>query len=317
MSTENTPGEDSQPQGENSQSDQAFNLEDVVSELLPQFEASFEEAPAQQAEPAATGEAQPENPPAQEAAPDKPEEILSPLLAEKARREREARAEIEALKGSKEQAVKDAREALVKELLQDPQGFIAKYGIDNPGDLAMHFYAADLGDDAPDDLKQQIGMNDLDRYKSDVQKEFEALRNEMAQREQMARNQATLDQYSGFLSEVPAELPYLRVEAQHDQQEALKTMAQVADFMYERDGKYPPASAVAQAIEDQIATQAARYKAIGQPQNVEVQPQTVRPVETQAKTLSTDNSGKSAKKAPVGEDELFENALDMFENMFP
>ena len=68
---------------------------------------------------------------------------LSPLLAERSRREREARAEIETLKGSTETAVAEAKQALVDELVRNPRAFIAKHNIKDTGDLALHFYAAD------------------------------------------------------------------------------------------------------------------------------------------------------------------------------
>tara|TARA_R110002020_G_scaffold207256_3_gene412672 strand:+ start:12137 stop:13054 length:918 start_codon:yes stop_codon:yes gene_type:complete len=303
MNEENTSGEDSQPQTE------AFNVDNIISELTS-------DAPTSEATTEAPAQAEPEVEVAPEATPDEQKELLSPLLAEKSRREREARAEIDALKGSQEQAVADARADLVKELISDPQGFIAKHDIENAGDLAMHFYAADLGDDAPDDLKAQIGMSDLERYKQDQAKQFEDLRAEIAQREEHARNKAVIDQYDGFLSEVPADLPYLAVEAQHDQRETLKAMAQVADVMHQQNGVYPSAGEVAKLIDREIAQQAARYKAIGQTQPDVKQTQVTEPVETPV-TLSTDNSGRSAKKSPAGYDEHFEAALDMFNEMFP
>jgi len=302
MSEENTSGDNSQPQTE------AFNVDNIISELTS-------EPTEIEATPEVTTEATSEVEVTTEATPK--EELLSPLLAEKSRREREARAEIESLKGSQEQAVADARAELVKELTSDPQGFIAKHGIENVGDLAMHFYAADLGEDAPDDLKAQIGMSDLERYKQEQTKELASIRAEIAQREENARNAAVIDQYDGFLSDVPADLPYLAVEAQHDQREALKAMAQVADVMQRENGVYPSAGEVAKLINREIEQQAARYKAIGQAQPDVKQTQVTEPVENQPVTLSTDNSGRSAKKQPAGYDENFESALELFEEMFP
>ena len=306
MSEENTSGDNSQPQTESS-----FNIDNIISELTSEVSTQPAETEAEQT---VETQAQPADNPATEATTAEQKELLSPLLAEKSRREREARAEIEALKGSREQAIADARAELVKELTSNPQEFIAKYGIENVGDLAMHFYAADLGEDAPDDLKAQIGISDFDRFKQEQAKELAAIRAEIAQREELARNQAVIDQYDGFLSDVPADLPYLAVEVQHDQREALKAMAQVADVMQRQNGVYPTAGEVAKLIDREIAQQAARYKAIGQPATDVKQTQVTEPVENSI-TLSTDNTGRSAKKQPVGEDALFDDALEFFERM--
>lgn len=321
METENISGDDTQPQGEDSQATEAFDVNSVINDLLPEFEALNNEQPAPQEEVAEepAQEAQPEDSPAQETEVAQQETILSAKLAEKARREREERAAREDFEKTKAQAVEAAKEALLDELLNDPQGFLSKYekARERAGDLALNFYAADLGEDAPDELRQQVGMSERDRDLAAMREEIQTLRLEMQQREIHARNQATIDQYSGFLSDVPADLPYLAVEAQHDQHEALKTMAQVADHMFEQSGSYPSASEVAKAIDRELSRQAARYASIGKPQNVET-PQTVKSVKEEPKvtTLSTDISGKSPSRLPSGEDELLADALGYFEEHF-
>lgn len=311
MNTENTSGDDSQSQDDTS--NEAFSVDNIINELTAEFEpqSSTEESPESE-----EAKAQPEPSTEVAATPtEETKEALSPLLAEKSRREREARAEIEALKGSTEQAVADAQAAVLAELKTNPQAFIAKYGIENAGDLAMHFYAADLGEDAPDDLKAQIGMSDLDRYKQEQSQELQNLRAEISQREELARNKAVLDQYDGLLSEVPAELPYLAVEVAHDRQEALRTMAQVADHMFQQSGTYPSAVEVAKLIEREISATQARYKAIGETTPDVKQPQTAKVEKEPITTLSTDLSKSKSKKALVGEDEHFNDALDYFEKL--
>jgi hypothetical protein len=245
---------------------------------------------------------------------------LSPLLAETSRREREARAEIEALKQSKEEAVEQAKLELLEELVTNPQGALQKYEKLKAaaGDLALNFYAAELGEDAPDDLKQQVGMSDVDRKLAALEARIEQERLLREQAAIQARNQAVLDQYNGFLNSVPENLPYLASEVAADPNAALSAMAEVADSMYQKRGSYPAASEVAQLIEDQISSIAARYAAIQKPSNVEKAPQTDQ-VETKSqpsKTLSTDHSGSSAKPVPVGEDEIFEDAMAWMQENF-
>ena len=250
-----------------------------------------------------------------EEAAEEPKEALSPLLAEKARQERELRAKLEETKGSIEQQVKAAQKALVDELKANPQKFISDYGIENAGDLAAHFYAADLGDDAPPELKELLSGNEID-------KKFAAMEARLAEAELQrehaaieARNQATIDQYNGFLSSVPAEtLPYFAAEASHDQAETLAAMAEVADHMYQQNGKFPSAVEVAQLIEKQISSTAARYAAINKP-NVEQTQKAVPAKKKPSQTLSTEQQGSSANSSAEGEDELFEDALKMLEGM--
>jgi hypothetical protein len=316
MNEENTP--QAVPAEEVPSSDAAFDT------LLTEFSGVFgDEAkpPAPQAEEIkaeeAPAEVQPEvvePPPVEEK-----EAQLSPLLAERARREKEARAELEQVRSSQEQAMAEFKKEFVAKMISNPQAFIQEHPElqEVVGDLALHFYAADLGEDAPDDLKKQVGMSDFERYQRSVEKRFEDLERQAIQREQVARDKATLDQYSGFLSEVPAELPYLAAEASHDAEEVLSTMAQVADHIYAQKGQYPSATEVASMIERELSATAARYAAIGKPTPNVKTPQTDQVEKPQPiKTLSTDHSGSSAKPSPVGEDELFEDALSYFEEMF-
>lgn len=247
----------------------------------------------------------------EEAAPE-PKEQLSPILAEKAKIEREMRAKLEASEQAQAVAVEEARKEVLAELMSNPSAFINKYGIENPGDLALHFYAADLGDEAPDDLKAQVGMSELEQYKRSVEQRFKALEEEKAQAAENARNKAILDQYNGFLASVPGDMPYFAAEVGANQQEALMTMAEVADHMAQ-NGQYPSASEVAQLIERQLAETAQRYANINKPKVIE---QKAVPAKKETVTLSNENSGSSGKALPTGEDEIFNDVLDYFNKNF-
>jgi len=298
-------------------------IDDIVSQLFPsppEAEAAPEPAEAQ-------AEAQPE--PRDETGTTDPEpeqraEALSPQLAEISRREREARAKIEAAEQSKQAAVEQAQKAFLQELMNNPQEFIAKHGIETPGDIAMHFYAAELGDEAPDDLKQLLGQSKVDRLERTMEQRIAAMEQKFAEERERVQLQATIDQYKGFLADVPSDYKYLGIEAQHDSTEVLRSMADVADFIRDTQGRVPTASEVARVLEDQIQQTVARYNQAQEPA-AEVKPapqkttkSTAPNVAKESPTLSNELSGSSAKPLPVGEDELLEDAIAYFtENLAP
>lgn len=294
------------------------NLDSILDDFFPETAQTKEAAPTEEKE----TEAEPVQAEAeQEETAEEPEEKspLSPLLAEKARQERELRQKLSEKEQALEQQVKAARDQLVQELVNNPQKFIRDYGIDNAGDLAAHFYAADLGDDAPPELRELTAQSELEKYKASVEARFAELELQRERAAIEARNQATIEQYNGYLANVPESLPYFAAEAAHDSGEALRTMAEVADYMYEQNGKYPSAAEVAQLIEKQISDTAARYQAIQKP-NVEQTTSTVEAVKQEkpksiSQTLSTENEGGS-HRTPTGEDELFEDAMKWLEENY-
>lgn len=307
MSTENTTTEVSTPT-------------DVISEILSEFQAA---EPAKTEAPPATQEAtktdqQLPDVPVTEEAPKEREAQLSPLLAEKARKEREYREKLANLESSQEQAIEDAKAAVVKEMMANPQAFVTKYGVD-AGDLAMQFYAAELGDDAPAELKQQLNISDSDRKLRELEQKFEQRFEQQHQAALQAQQQTVIDQYNGFLTDVPSELPYFAAEVEHSSTEALRAMADLADHLYVTSGKYPSAPEVARLIETQIADTVARYTAVNQTRNVEQKPVAVqKPIDTTTNTttLSNELSGGSSRPSPSGEDELFDSTLDWMKENF-
>ena len=240
--------------------------------------------------------------------------LLSPLLAARKQAEQEQRAKVEQLEAGAAASIAAAKKEFIDSLRRNPQQFIAEHGLqDFAGELALHAYAADLGDEASAELKAEIGVSDFDRYKAETDKRFAAMEAATVQRETQARNTATLDQYRGLIAEIPESMPYLASEANADAEEVLRTMAGVADHLHSQSGKYPSAMEVATMIERQISETAERYSLIKQP-NVKSTQTTTVPVETKpspTETLSVANQGKAARKAPVGEDEYFEDALEM------
>jgi len=293
-----------------------FNSEAVISDILSSLNSESEA----QIETPTSSEEQPE-PEAQEAVVEEQDTQidatttekaqLSPEIAERARIEREERAKVEAAKGAIDEAVTKAKSDLLQSLINDPQQFIEDNGIENVGDLAMHFYAADLGDEAPDDLKDKVGKSDLEQYKRATEERFTQMKADMELREIQAQNNLVLNQYRGFLSDIPtADLPFLANEVKHDSEGTLAAMAKVADHMHEQSGKYPSATEVAQVIELEVSKQAARFKAVVGEQT---QPVAVsKPKEetiTETPTLSNNISGSTAKEVPMGEDALFDSTL--------
>ena len=299
MEDENTSGETTQPQAE-----EAFNLDSVVAELTQ----SLESQPAAEVQ-EATPEAVVEDTPTPEATP---QVLASTKLAERARAEREKRAteenSVKADEARIAEAVEAAKKEVIAELMNSPETFVEKHGLE-AAELAMRFYAADLGEDAPDDLKQQIGMSATDRKIAAQAKAIEELRAEMNTREQAATGKAVLDQYTNFLASVPADLPYLAVEESND---ALKAMAEVADIMYQNSGSFPSALEVAQLLNAEIEQTAARYAAIKRPEAAVV-PQVTAQVKTETNTISNDDLGHAAKKEAPEDD--FEAALAMLETL--
>jgi len=282
--------------------------------------APTEAAPAPVAPVTPAAEATPE---ATEATP----EQLSPFLAAASKRERETRAELEQATSGTEAAVAEARKELLAELVGNPQAFIAKHGIENAGDLALGFYVAELGEDAPPELRAQVGMSDLEQFKRATAKQFEEMRISSERQVIEARNKAVITQYEGFISDIPTSLPYLASEASEDATEVLSTMAQVADHIYQSKGQYPSATEVASLevaslIERTLEATAARYQAVNRPQPtlpaaVPAALKTVPVKEKPITTLSTEHSGASASAATCGEDECFDDALDYLSTMFP
>lgn len=248
------------------------------------------------------------------------ESALSPLLAARAKSDRELRAKLATQTTDSENAVANAEAALIQKLIDDPQGFIAAHGeklADHVGALALNFYRADLGDDAPDDLKAQVGENRQSRFEADINKRFAQLEYEKQEATVIAELTVIKQQYEGFMASVPKELPYFAAEVANDPTEAYIAMATVADEMRKQTGQYPTASEVTNVIETQLTELAARYAAVKTTTTPNVEtPQTETVENEETITLSTDQSGGSAKPALIGEEAHFNDVLKDFENMF-
>ncbi len=303
----------------NEQPELPFDAESVISEILE--EQAAPEAPEQPQEPEpenadqAEG-AQSDAPAAEEPEPaEQPAELLSPVLAERSKQER-ARREFEA---SFEQKLADARaEAqaeVIKALKANPSSFIEQHKIDNADDLALHFYAAALGDEAPEELKQQLGKTEADRRVATLEAKLEAFEAKMISQREIERSQAVLDQYSAVIADVPSDLKYFGVEASANSEEMLTAMAKVADQLHQETGAYPGALEVAKILDSAIADQAAKYAALTEAKPSEPDStSTVQPVK-ETETLTNELSGRAAEREQTSEDDNFEAALKMLESM--
>ena len=283
-------------------------------EVAPEAE---ETAPAGGAEAAAEAE-QPEQPAAatsttsDEATEEKP--LLSPQLAAAAAREREVRAKIKALEESREDDIKAAVEQAVSAVIQEIQaGNFEKHNLD-PGDLALRAYAAELGDEAPAELKQQLGLSEADKKYAELQAQIEQLKQEQASAADRMRAQTALEQYEGFVSAVPSELKFFAAEAAHDSNDALRSMAKLADHVYATEGRLLSAHECAKVLDDQIRATVERYGLLEKPVEQAAKPtasNVAAETNKQETTPTLSNSLQSGKAnpSPMSEDELYEDAL--------
>jgi len=280
------------------------NPDNVINELLSELSTP-------PAEETTSTEAAPETPEPIQAAvveetptPEPGTELKSPFLAEQARLERQHRATLETNKQKHATEIEDAKKAVVQEMLSNPGEFVKKYGVD-AGDIALKMYAEDLGDEAPPELLQQLNISKTDAASESLRSEWEAWKQEQQQQALQVQSTTILDQYTGFLNDLPQDLPYLATEVEHSSQETLRAMAELADHMYVDSGKYPSAPEVARLIEKQISDTVARYsKVTAVPA---VQAPAKKPVETT--TLTNDLSGGTVRPEPEGEDALYQDTL--------
>lgn len=312
---------------DNDENDNQGNQSDSIENIMSDFTGLFAgQGEASQTAQAPEEEAQPvQATPEQEAPTQESEEkqALSPLLARYAEQERRAREELAQLEKSAESRVEQTKKQTIQELLEDPLEFAEKNQVspEQAYNLALRWYAHSLGEDAPDELKQEIGMTDAQMQQKKMRQEWEQYKQQMQLEKQQAQLQLIADQYQGFLAEVPSsEFPYVAAESQHSQEEMYAAMAQVADSIAQERGRYPSAMEVAKLIENSLSETAARLSGINQQkQSVQNNPKVVEtPQSNQTTTLSTQHSAEagSTKKLPTGEDELFDEGLKWLEQNY-
>ncbi len=230
---------------------------------------------------------------------------ISPQLAAMARRERQLRQEQEAYKTSREQDLADAKAEVLKELLSNPQGFIQKHKIEKPADLAMQFYAAELGDDAPDELKKFTAKSEYTRQVAEVQSRIDVFERKQIEKEKQLAAQAYISEMSGFMQgDLSTEFPYLAAEITADREEALNIMIQAADQLLQGANSVPSVRQVAQVLETEYTKLAAKYGSVQTtPANVTTEPNTA------TKTISNNLAGQAPQNEDMTDEDYRKAAL--------
>jgi len=222
-------------------------------------------------------------------------ELISPQLANLARREKALRAREATIEAQVQQQVAAQLEAVKQMAMKNPSQFFKQLGVENTEDLAAMLWADKLGDDAPDTLKNRTAdarmrqqMDEMKKMQADFQRQ---------QQDVMAAQQR--DQYvahlNGFLSSVPADMPYLQAEYESDPAATLDALCVAASNLME-SGTIPNARDVGAALEKEIASIAARYSSIGKPK----ENQTTAPSKVSAKPSTTLSESTTSGRTSAG-----------------
>lgn len=222
------------------------------------------------------------------------------LLADREEKLRQAKKQFEAEQEQTRQQVQDQiKQEFARMLANDPAGFLEQMGLtDRAGDLAMHLYAVELGDDAPPELLEKTAKSGELRELRETKARLEQL--EQAQQQMLAQFEARqiLGEYQAYVENVsPDEYPYLSKE---DPSELIQRLADFGDAIYEQRGRYPSAAEVAKIAEAQVAKVVNKYL----PQSTaETKPLEQAANKTQPVTISDDLSDKSRNEPSYEEDE--------------
>lgn len=194
------------------------------------------------------------------------------ILARKQAELDQARAQLpKQVEAAKAQAIEELR----AQFTRNPRQFARTVGLkpDQLSTIGTLYLGEALGDEAPDDVKQKLQMYEL-------QSELEAIKQDRtAQREEakeavpahvIARANATEAEIEAFVADVPAELPFLALEAKENPREAMEALCQIAiplaNEAYLRGGRWPTAREVARLLNDELARNYERLsRAAGKP----------------------------------------------------
>lgn len=319
---------DTPDSGENLYTPDGVNYDEIVAEFAQVFseeqqatteeitQSPEEESPRSESAQAETASEQPEVQAESEQQP-ATESGLATRLAQAAKAERERIAEKKAWEEAKAKELEDSKAALVQELINNPLGFIKKYGVpENAYDvIGANFYAAALGDDTPDAIKQKISGSSIEMRLAQLEEQNKQLENrlreEMQSQQQAAESKATLAKYQGFLSNVPEDLPYLKAT---DSSEAIQAMAEVADHIWVSEGRIPEAKEVATLIEQQLAKTVSRYQGLfSNTTSIEEKPQAAALPDTKQVTLSETFSSDRIPPVAPSEEERIKEVTAMLE----
>lgn len=297
------------------------SVEDIIADFFPDDDAgdAVDAAPSE-VEP-------PRNPAPESKAPEpEPEHKLPDSIAERLAAAAEADArKYEREKQHKqevEEARKEAAAAVVQELLQDPVAFLTKHDIKNAGDLAMYFYAHELGDDAPPELLEKVGKSKSSAETRALKAELEAIKQQLQQQQQVAAAQQVLDGYKSFLVSVPEEVPYFAREVQADPQAAIQAMAQIGDRYAATYGEFPTPSQVAQIINAELERTIAKHLPSIKSESPAQVSESQKPKPKQTQTTLSDEltergTGRPASDEFMSEEDRVQSVIAELDELFP
>lgn len=290
-------------------------------------------------------EAPQEDPPKpEEKGPEKPLEepaleAASPQLAAIARREKKQReahevrmTELKAKEAELTAAQEriEAFEAAKKRAMHDPVGFYKTLGVEKGyADIARELYAAELGDDAPKELKERSVTRRLEQQIDELRREREEEKRARTEEQRQSRERAAMSQYQGQLLDyskaIPETLPHLRVLAKDDPQSVADTLFRLA-VQVAKDaspGDTPPTAAkLAEMYEASLRKEFARFGEIyvsKTPQDPKLTTPAVAEELKSASPRTLTNASTATRTTPrppaLTEDERVARAVQVLESM--
>ena len=251
-----------------------------------------------------------DKPPAAESQPNTASPQSSQILA-LARREKALRDSEKARKDWEkevEQRIRQQIEAEFKERATlDPADFYKGLGIESYNPIAERLVEAQLGDKAPEELRQRTALAQMRAEAARTKKLLDDFRKEQEQRNLESQRQAYVAELDGFLQAAPStDLPYLKHEFEQDPSAALSAMQTAAGHMIHSTGRIPTAREVAKALETELDQIATRYANISK--KTSSQPQTGAHTEDNSGQPTTltgiQHSTKSAKSSEFDSEEI-------------
>lgn len=220
-----------------------------------QEEATQETADAQgqgeTQEQAATSSEQQEQP-AQEEVP-----LRARQLAILERKEREYREKYAQLEQTAQQKAEEKFKELVAQLQTRPE-ILKEHGVADLGLLAGQLWNLDMGEDAPQEFRDNLQFRQLQAEISALKAQLEERAKEPPQPPQQLMQVA--GEIRGFLQAIPDDMPMLKREFETNPQETLQVFGQLGD-LYIANGQYPSAKQIAQDLETQMRAEAEQVAA--------------------------------------------------------
>jgi predicted DNA-binding antitoxin AbrB/MazE fold protein len=169
---------------------------------------------------------------------------------------------------------------------------------------AEELYLHELGDDAPDDLregqKMSVAMRKIEELEEKIDKQNQELSKKQEERAAEAKITEYIEGLGSFVDESPEDdYPFLKIEAEEDREEAARALFEVADAMYRATGEIPSAESVAKELESSIKESFENYakrRGVKMEEKAEEKPK-----KKKAKTISSKKMSQKSGMKPHSE----------------